>query len=765
MRADAQLETRPPLPPPEERTEEMTRPIVRSLLARWGAAKPSHSAILDPLFTVVRAAHPKTDFALLERAYRTAEHYHDGQTRISGEPYITHPLAVATILAELGMTETTLCAALLHDTIEDTSYTLEQLRADFGDEIAGLVDGVTKLDKVQYGATAKSETLRKMVIAMSRDIRVLLIKLADRLHNMRTINYLRADKRERIASETLEIFAPLAHRLGMNTIKWELEDLAFQALQPKVYDEVVNLVSEAAPERERQLAEVIDVVRADLSQAGIAATVYGRPKHYYSIYQKMVVRGRDFKEIYDLVGLRILVDSIRDCYAALGVMHHRWSPLPGRFKDYIALPKFNMYQSLHTTVLGPGGRPVELQIRTHDMHQRAEYGVAAHWKYKQNPNASRGNVDTMDLSWVRQLSEWTKEDDDPGEFLDTLRFEINSDEVYVFTPKGDVVALPNGSTPVDLAYEIHTQIGNRCIGARVNGRLVPLESKLNSGDQVEILTTKAETAGPSRDWLGFVASPRAKAKIRQYFTRERREDAIEQGKDTLAKALRKTGLPLQRLLTVEHLTAVAGGLRLADINSLYAAIGEGGVNAQTVVQRLIGTEGGLEPAMDENLEDRPVFTTRASRRTSNDAGVIVEGDSSMWVKLARCCTPLPGDEILGFITRENGVSVHRTDCTNAKALLAQPERIVKVEWAPTTTSGYEVSLQVEGIDQTGMLSDVTKVLADLKVNITAVNASTSKDRIVKMRLTLEAADPKHLQHVIASIKKVPGVYDIFRVKQ
>jgi len=747
-------------------SDEPTRTLMRSWLSRWGAARPTHSSILDPFFTVVREVHPKADLTLLERAYRTAEHYHDGQTRVNGEPYITHPLAVATILAGLGMPESTLCAALLHDTVEDTSYTLEQLRADFGDEIAGLVDGVTKLDKVQYGASAKAETLRKMVIAMSRDIRVLLIKLADRLHNMRTIGYLPQARRERIATETLEIFAPLAHRLGMNTIKWELEDLAFHALQPKVYDEVVQMVADAAPERDRQLAEVIDIVRDDLAKAGIQATVYGRPKHYYSIYQKMVVRGREFKDIYDLVGIRILVGSIRDCYAALGVMHHRWSPLPGRFKDYIALPKFNMYQSLHTTVLGPGARPVELQIRTQDMHQRAEFGVAAHWKYKQTSGDARsGDVGTMDLSWVHQLSEWTREEDDPSEFLDTLRFEINSDEVYVFTPKSDVVALPTGSTPVDMAYEIHTEVGNRCIGARVNGRLVPLESKLVSGDQVEILTTKAEGAGPSRDWLGFVASPRAKAKIRQYFTRERREDAIEEGKDILAKALRKTGMPMQRLLTVEHLTAVANGFRLADINALYAALGEGSVGAQGVVQRLIASEGGLDQAMDENAEDKPLFSTRLSPRPHTDTGIVVDGDSSMWVKLARCCTPLPGDEILGFITRENGVSVHRTNCTNAKSLLAQPERIVHVEWAPTATSGYEVSVQVEGLDQTGILADVSKVLADLKVNITRAEVTTSKDRLVKMRLTFEAADPMHLQHVLASIKKVPGVYDIFRVKQ
>ena len=767
MRVDIDTAERPPEPVPDgSDSEEQTRPIMRAWLARWGAARPSHSAVLDPLFTTVRETHPKANLALIERAYRTAEHYHDGQVRDNGEPYITHPLAVATLLASLGMTETTLCAALLHDTVEDTSYTLEQLTADFGPEIAGLVDGVTKLDKVKYGETAKAETLRKMVIAMSRDIRVLLIKLADRLHNMRTIGYLSPDRRERIANETLEIFAPLAHRLGMNTIKWELEDLAFHALQPKIYDEVVHMVAEAAPERDRQLTEVMEIVKADLAQAGITATVYGRPKHYYSIYQKMVVRQREFKDIYDLVGLRILVNSVRDCYAALGVMHHRWSPLPGRFKDYIALPKFNMYQSLHTTVLGPGARPVELQIRTFDMHQRAEYGVAAHWKYKQNPNASNsGDVGTMDLSWVHQLSEWTREEDDPSEFLDTLRFEINSDEVYVFTPKSDVVALPAGSTPVDMAYQIHTQVGNRCIGARVNGRLVPLESKLASGDQVEILTTKAEGAGPSRDWLSFVASPRAKAKIRQYFTRERREDAIEQGRDTLAKSLRKTGMPLQRLLTVGHLTAVADSYRLADINALYAAIGEGSVGAQGVVQRLIATEGSLDQAIDETLEDKSLFATKSPRRAHTDTGVVVEGDSTMWVKLARCCTPLPGDEILGFVTRENGVSVHRTNCTNAKALLAQPERIVNVDWAPTITSGYEVSVQVDALDQTGILAAVSKVLADLKVNITRADVATTKDRRVRMRLTFEASDPMHLHHVLDSIKKVAGVYDVSRVKQ
>lgn len=740
---------------------------MRQRLARLGAVKSPQSAVLDPLFSIIRATHPKADLALVERAYLTANHYHQGQTRKNGDAYITHPLAVATILAELGMTEPTLAAALLHDTVEDTSYTFEQLQADFGEEIAKLVDGVTKLDKMTYGDTAKAETIRKMVIAMSRDIRVLVIKLGDRLHNMRTLGFLTREKQERIAKETLEIFAPLAHRLGMNAIKWELEDLAFATLQPKVYDEIVRLVAEAAPQRERQLRQVIDQVQADLNEADINAVVYGRPKHHYSIYQKMVVRGRDFDDIYDLVGLRILVDSPRDCYAVLGVLHTRWNPLPGRFKDYIAMPKYNMYQSLHTTVMGPGNKPVELQIRTHEMHQRAEYGVAAHWKYKKNPTgggSSKVDPEGTDLSWVHQLNEWTRETEDPGEFLDALRFEIQSNEVYVFTPKGDVVALPQGSTPVDFAYSVHTEVGSRTIGARVNGRLVPLESKLTNGDQVEILTTKAANAGPSRDWLNFVVSPRAKTKIRQHFTRERRDEAIESGKEAIAKQLRKTGLPLQRLLTLEHLTAVADTFKLPDVNALYAAVGEGSASAQTVVQRLMATEGGVEEAAQESFEDQLLSRSRRTPRNA-DTGVIVHGEGGMWVKLAKCCTPMPGDDILGFVTRESGVSVHRTDCTNAANLMSQPERIIDVEWAASSTAGYLVSVQVEGLDRHGILSEITRAVSEQKVNITGAQLNTTKDHHFKMKLTFETSDSAHMEYLLNVIRRVPGVYDVFRLKQ
>ncbi len=731
---------------------------MRQLLSRLGAPKPQQALVLDPLLRVLRAHHPKADVALIERAYRTAEHYHTGQKRKSGDEYITHPLAVATILAELGMNESTICAALLHDTVEDTSYTVEQLTADFGPEIAAMVDGVTKLDKIQYGESAKAETIRKMVLAMSKDIRVLVIKLADRLHNMRTLGHLRQDKQARIAHDTLEIFAPLAHRLGMNAIKWELEDLSFATLEPKIYDEIVKLVAARAPLREEYLRVVTDQVRADLSEAGIKATVYGRPKHYYSIYQKMVVRGRDFTDIYDLVGLRILVDSQRECYEALGVMHARWSPLPGRFKDYIAMPKFNLYQSLHTTVLGPGGKAVELQIRTHEMHRQAEYGVAAHWKYKE------GKGDGAELNWVQQISQWQKETEDPTEFLDTLRFEIATDEVFVFTPKGDVMNLPKGATPVDFAYSVHTEVGHRCIGARVNGRLVPLESELASGDVVEVLTSKAANAGPSRDWLGFVASPRARGKIRQYFQRERREESIENGKDLLTKQMRRAGLPLQRMLTIEQMTGLTEHFRLPDASALYAAIGEGTISAQSVVQRLITAGGGAEEIAELGVEDIPVVgPRRRSRHSGNEAGVVVQGDPNVWVKLAKCCMPVPGDQILGFVTRENGVSVHRVDCTNAQDLLTKPDRLVEVSWAPTAESSFRVALHVEGLDRTGVLSEVTKAISDHHISILSANMTTAKDRTFRFRLTFETTDPKHLDHLISAIRKVSGVYDVYRL--
>ncbi|WKX73434.1 bifunctional (p)ppGpp synthetase/guanosine-3',5'-bis(diphosphate) 3'-pyrophosphohydrolase [Streptomyces sp. XD-27] len=754
---------------------------VRARLARLGVQRSSpYNPVLEPLLRIVRSNDPKADAATLrqiERAYEVAERWHRGQKRKSGDPYITHPLAVTTILAELGMDPATLMAGLLHDTVEDTEYGLDTLRRDFGDQVALLVDGVTKLDKVKFGEAAQAETVRKMVVAMAKDPRVLVIKLADRLHNMRTMRYLKREKQEKKARETLEIYAPLAHRLGMNTIKWELEDLAFAILYPKMYDEIVRLVAERAPKRDEYLAVVTDQVQADLRAARIKATVTGRPKHYYSVYQKMIVRGRDFAEIYDLVGIRVLVDTVRDCYAALGTIHARWNPVPGRFKDYIAMPKFNMYQSLHTTVIGPSGKPVELQIRTFDMHRRAEYGIAAHWKYKQEAVAGASKVrtdvprhtgkgagkDTVnDMAWLRQLLDWQKETEDPGEFLESLRFDLSRNEVFVFTPKGDVIALPAGATPVDFAYAVHTEVGHRTIGARVNGRLVPLESTLDNGDLVEVFTSKAPGAGPSRDWLGFVKSPRARNKIRAWFSKERRDEAIEQGKDAIVRAMRKQNLPIQRILTGDSLVTLAHEMRYPDISSLYAAIGEGHVSAQSVVSKLVQALGGEEAANEDIAETAPPIR-RTKRRTTADPGVVVKGVEDVWVKLARCCTPVPGDPIIGFVTRGSGVSVHRADCVNVDSLSQQPERILDVEWAPTQSSVFLVAIQVEALDRSRLLSDVTRVLSDQHVNILSAAVQTSRDRVATSRFTFEMGDPKHLGHVLKAVRGVEGVYDVYRV--
>ncbi len=733
---------------------------VRARLARLSGRSGATYPALEPVLQAVRMNHPKADLSAVEQAYVVAERAHRGQLRKSGDPYITHPVAVATILAELGMTPSTLVAALLHDTVEDTEYSLDQLRREFGPEVAMLVDGVTKLDKVAYGDAAQAETVRKMVVAMSRDIRVLVIKLADRLHNARTWKFVAASSAEKKARETLEIYAPLAHRLGMNTIKWELEDLSFATLYPKVYDEIVHLVAERAPAREEYLATVRDQVGADLRGAKIRATVTGRPKHYYSIYQKMIVRGRDFADIYDLVGVRVLVDTVRDCYAALGALHARWNPVPGRFKDYIAMPKFNLYQSLHTTVIGPGGKPVEIQIRTHDMHRRAEYGVAAHWKYKEN--AKNGQPAGDDMTWLRQLVDWQRETADPAEFLDLLRDEIAGAEVYVFTPKGDVQALPAGSTPVDFAYAVHTEVGHRTMGARVNGRLVPLDSTLENGDVVEVFTSRSETAGPSRDWLGFVKSPRARNKIRQWFTKERREEAVEHGKDAIAKAMRKQNLPIQRLMSHEALVALANEMRYADVSALYAAVGEGQASAASVVQRLVHSLGG-EPAAEEDLAEAARPGQPARRVRTGDPGVVVKGVDDVWVKLAKCCTPVPGDEILGFVTRGQGVSVHRTDCINVEALRRQPERLVDVAWTHTSSQLFLVQIQVEALDRSRLLSDVTRVLSDHHVNILSASVSTSRDRVALSRFVFEMAEPSHLASVLAAVRKVEGVFDVYRV--
>jgi guanosine-3',5'-bis(diphosphate) 3'-pyrophosphohydrolase len=754
--ADPSVPEGPPHPDPSRR--------VRARLARIGAARGGTPPVLEPILTAVRKRHPKADTRLVQRAYELAEQAHRGQLRRSGDPYITHPLAVAQILADLGMDIPTLCAALLHDTVEDTDVELAGIRTEFGELVALVVDGVTKLDKVRYGESAQSETVRKMVVAMARDPRVLVVKLADRLHNMRTLRWLPEQKQEQIARETLEILAPLAHRLGMNTIKWELEDLSFATLYPKRYDEIVRLVADRAPARDTLLAELIKQVESQLTTAKIKATVTGRPKHYYSIYQKMIVRGRDFADIYDLVGIRIVVDSLRDCYAALGTLHAVWNPVPGRFKDYIAMPKYNMYQSLHTTVIGPGGKPVELQIRSLSMHKLAEYGIAAHWRYKQTAD-KEGTKETagQDMTWLRQLIEWQRETSDPVEFLDSLRFDLHTAEVFVFTPKGDVISLPRGATPVDFAYAVHTEVGHHCVGARVGGRLVPLSTELQNGDAIEIFTTRAEGAGPSRDWMSFVVSARAKNKIRQWFAKERREDAIEKGKAALVRALRKAGLPLQRILAGDTLSTVAQELSIEDVTALYAAIGESRFSAQHVVERLVAQLGGPEGAVEDLAETALPTQSRPSRLVGNDPGVVVKGASDVWVKLARCCTPVPDDPILGFVTRGHGVSVHRTDCQNLDGKTIGDERVIEVEWAPSPQSVFLVNIQVEALDRSRLLSDVTRVLSDHHVNILSAAVATSRDRVAISRFTFEMGGPEHLNSLLSAVRNLENVYDVYRL--
>lgn len=745
-------------------TTQQSSASLRALLPRIFSRSQSGGA-LEALIRTLRTHHPKADIPLIERAYQVAERAHEGQTRKSGEPYITHPLAVAQILADLGIGAKTIAAALLHDTVEDTDYSLDELRRDFGDEIAMLVDGVTKLDKVKYGDSAQAETVRKMIVAMSKDIRVLIVKLADRLHNARTWGFVESDSARRKAQETLEIYAPLAHRLGIQTIKWELEDLSFAVLHPKIYVEIESLVRGRTPEREAFVQQVIDTVKDDLRQARIKAEIKGRPKQYYSIYQKMVHRGRDFDEIYDLTGVRILVNSIRDCYAVLGAVHARWNPMPGRFKDYIATPKFNLYQSLHTTVYGPGGRPVELQIRTHEMHQRAEFGVAAHWKYKERmagsarSDAGVERSDT-DMAWLAHISDWQAETSDPTEFLDNLRYEIGAKEVYVFTPQGKVIGLPAGATPVDFAYAVHTEVGHRTMGAKVNGRLVPLDTPLSSGDSVEVFTSKNPDAGPSQDWLNFVTSTRARSKIRQWFTKERRDEAIEQGKDAIARAMRKQNLPLQRLMSQDSVAHVAAQLRYETVESLYAAVGEGHVSTQSVIEKIVAALH-VEAESDDEPFSLPT-RGRTPVRTS-DSAVLVRGAPDILVKLAKCCTPVPGDGIVGFITRGQGVSIHRSDCSNVQSLLTEPDRMIEVEWAPTSKSVFLVQIQVEALDRSGLLSDVTRVLSEHHVNILSASVSTSKDRLALSRFVFEMGDVTHLDRVLNAVRRIDAVYDVYRV--
>ncbi len=741
-------------------------PRVRSRLS-WLGKKTAVPTILEPIMHAISSK--AVDRQRIIRAYEVAEMCHRGQMRKSGEPYITHPVAVTTILAELGMDEDTLVAALLHDTVEDTEYSLKELAREFGQDVALLVDGVTKLDKVEYGEAAQAETVRKMVIAMAKDIRVLLIKLGDRLHNARTWRYVSSTSAQKKARETLEIYAPLAHRLGMNSIKWELEDLSFKILYPAVYSEIERMVTDRAPERERFIEDVKETLEKELSKAHVKCTISGRPKHFYSIYQKMILRGRDFEDIYDLIGVRVLVEEIQDCYTALGVANTVFVPIQGRIKDYIASPKFNLYQSIHTTVMGPGGKTVEVQIRTYDMHRRAEYGVAAHWRYKQNAKQTAEQKDSSkedtQLEWLRQLVDWQRETADPVEFLDSLRYEMSGNQVYVFTPMGEVMELPAGSTPVDFAYAVHTEVGHRTVGAKVNDRLVTLDHRLESGDTVEIITAKSDDAGPSQGWQEFVATPRARAKIKSWFTRSRRDEAVEAGKDKLAKSIRRRNEPVQRLMSHETLKAVAQDLSRSDVTDLYASIGEGGISAETVVRRLISTQGG-QAGVEETMSEAVTPTRIQHRREPNGSSAVVVSDiedSDVLVKLAKCCTPVPPDEIVGFVTRGKGISVHRQDCPNVESLRREPDRFIAIDWAESADAIFLVQVQIEALDRRGLLADISRVLSEHDVNMLAGTINTSSERVAKSTFTFEMADPHHLSRILRELRKIEGVYDAYRV--
>ena len=710
------------------------------------------------LLTEYRAHHPGADSSMIEQAYQVALAAHAGQTRKSGEPYIHHPLSVATIVARQGLDDVTVAAALLHDAVEDTSVSLDDLERDFGSDVRLIVDGVTKLERLHFDTREEQQaaSVRKMLVALAKDLRVLIIKLADRLHNMRTLAALPEHKQERVAQETLDIYAPLANRLGMQEVKDQLEDLALATLHPKRYSQIDQMVQDRSPERDLYLAQVIGEVEGRLGEVGVTGEVDGRPKQLWSIYEKMIVKGRPFEEIHDLVGVRVVVENVRDCYAALGTIHATWKPVQGRFKDYVAMPKFNLYQSLHTTVVGPQGKQVEFQVRTYEMHARAEHGVAAHWDYKaQSPSD--------EMAWLGRIVEWQAETEDPGTFMANLKTDLELDEVYVFTPKGRVVTLPLGATLVDFAYAIHTDVGHACVGAKVGGRLVPLETQLVTGDTVEVVTSRQPGAGPSRDWLQFVATHRASSKIKHWYSQERRTEAIDAGHEELTNELRRAGLPVREVLDGPELAAVAASMNYHEPDTLYAAVGEHHVSARSLVGRVANV---LRPDEDDEVTAIPV-KTRRPRSDTDRVGVHVEGLDDMLVRLSRCCTPVPPDEIMGFVTRGRGVSVHRSDCANAVSLMAeQGDRLIDVDWGGEMGSHFVVSVALKALDRPGLLRDITVVLADHQVNVLSTTTSTSgADRVATMRFDFEIVDPTHLETLLRMLRRVDSVYDVHRAVQ
>ncbi len=712
---------------------------------------------LSSLIHSFKNNHPNSDDSLITKAYQFSIEAHNGQLRNSGEPYFIHPFSVAKIVADLGLDEMSIAAALLHDSVEDTSVKLEDIEKEFGLVVSEIVDGVTKLERLHFDSkqAQQAATMRKMLVAMAKDWRVLIIKLSDRLHNMRTLATMPLEKQQRIAQETLDIYAPLAHRLGIQEIKWQLEDLAFASLHPRWYAEIDQMVAARDPERDIYLTQVLGNVTEKLNELNIKAEVTVRPKHLWSIYEKMVVKGKEFDEIYDLLGMRVIVENEKDCWATLGAIHSMWSPLSGRFKDYINTPKFNLYQSLHTTVVGNQGKPLEVQIRTFEMHHRAEYGIASHWGYKENGNEK---VSSSDIAWVQRIVDIQSVTNDPSEFLEALKFDLEQDEVYVFTPKGKVISLPADSNAIDFAYAIHTEVGHRCVGSKINGRLVPLDTTLASGDTVEILTSKMPSAGPSQDWLKIVSTSRARNRIKQWFSRERRDDAIESGKEDLLKAMRKEGLPVQKLVHSPAMTQVMQTFNFSEPSALYAAIGEGHLSAGSVIQRLVKE---ITPIEEETSIGVSTYPTRHLKKT---AGVYVEGLDDVKISLARCCTPVPGDSIVGFVTIGRGVSVHRSDCSNVVSLSkGKIERVIDVEWDQAQNGVFIASIEVKALDRSHLLADVAKILSEYHLNIVSSSTQSSSDRVSRMRFDFELADPAHLDSLLSSLKRIDSVYDAFRV--
>ena len=737
-------------------------------LADLGLAAATGDSDVEALVREVHGHHPQADGDAIRRAYRFAEERHQGQERHSGEPYITHPLGVARIVAGLGLDVETIQAALLHDVVEDTGATLADVEAEFGAPVAAMVDGVTKLTRIHFESQEErqAENYRKLIISMSSDIRVLLVKLSDRLHNMRTLSYMSKSKQMQKARETLEVYAPLAHRLGIHSLKWELEDLSFAALHPKRYAEIQQMVNQRRGDREAYVHDAGEILRAELQAVGIEPVeITGRAKHFYSIYEKMTRKGKEFNEIYDLTAMRVIVDSVKDCYGAVGIIHSLWKPMPGRFKDFIAMPRLNMYQSLHTTVIGPQGTPLEIQIRTPEMHQTAEYGVAAHWLYKEDARAPAAADDGGSgdrLEWLSRMMDWQQDTTDPGEFMDTLRSDLYSQEVYVFTPKGEVRALPAGSTPLDFAYDVHTDVGHRCVGAKVNGRIVPLTHQLESGDFVEILTSKSPR-GPSRDWLGVVQTSKARSKIRSFFSRERREDAEHQGRDSLQDALRKAGLPSQRIVGSPLFAQVIQEMGFKRAEDFYISLGSGKTSVQVVVNKIIARlktdDGQVEPA--RTLPDAREGRARQAA-PSSDMGIEIEGVADVLVRLAKCCKPVPGDDIVGYISLGRGITIHREDCPNARALMRSPERFTPVAWGGEARQSFRVELAVEAWDRHRLLEDISRTIAENGVNILGANCQVD-DQMARHRFVLEMADTETLRHLTNQLRNVESVFDAYRV--